>query len=65
MTQEELDALPTLREVLALYYGPNDPIRVFDVNGEEWTVGWANGVRYKQRIRSALPWRERGPVALA
>lgn len=40
--------IPFVRESFALYHAPDDPVIVVDRNGTAWSVGWANGVKYKR-----------------
>ena len=44
--------IPVALEAFALYQGPDDPACVIDEHGVRWLIGWANGVRYKSRIRA-------------
>jgi hypothetical protein len=43
--------IPVAERSFALFHGPDDPLSVEDRNGSVWMVGWAGGVRYKQRVQ--------------
>lgn len=44
-------SVPVYHSVGALWASEGEPISVLDANGQPWMVGWANGVRYKRRLR--------------
>ena len=54
MTQDELDALPTIHPVygehFAVFQTPDGLFWIEDRNGVSWFTGWADGVQYKRRV---------------
>lgn len=42
--------IPVLHTVGALWTEEDEPCMVVDAYGERWRIGWANGVRYRQRL---------------
>jgi hypothetical protein len=42
--------VPVVETVGALFSREGEPGVVTDLHGRCWRVGWANGVRYKQRV---------------
>jgi hypothetical protein len=48
MTQAEFEALPEIRDFVALFMGPDDGEWV-DTEGVRWMTGWLNGVHVKRR----------------
>jgi hypothetical protein len=43
--------VPVLETVGVLWTPDDEPCMVRDIHGDYWTLGWANGVRYKRRMR--------------
>jgi hypothetical protein len=45
--------VPYLNSVGALFHpdNPDEPISVTDASGQRWLLGYANGVRYKRKLR--------------
>lgn len=44
------DVIPVLHTVGGLYQPEGEPTSVTDEKGNDWLIGWHNGVRYKRRL---------------
>jgi hypothetical protein len=49
VTALQLEALPELRQDLALWQEDDDPLLIWDSRGRAWTVGWAEEKRWRAR----------------
>jgi len=41
---------PVARPAFALFHKPDDPFVIWDAFGDAWSIGWANGKRYRSRF---------------
>jgi len=43
--------IPVMNPAFALWQKPDEPVSVLDSEGRRWMIGWANGIKYKRRMR--------------